>query len=54
MKGATPEQETVVAALTEIAEAAGSLEAPALVVVGDAVALAGSLAPHELLGAAAA
>jgi len=53
-KGATPEQQTVVAPLAEIAEAAGSLVTPALVVVGDVVALTGSLAPHEFLGAAAA
>lgn len=53
-KGATPEQVAVFAPLAEIAEAAASLPAPALVVVGDVVALAGRLAPHELVGAAAA
>jgi siroheme synthase len=40
--------------LSPFADAAGSLEPPALVVVGDVVALAGRLAAHELLGAAAA
>ena len=52
--GTTPEQWTVVAPLQEIAEAAASVEPPALVVVGEVVALADRLAPHELLRAAAA
>ena len=52
--GTTPEQRVVAAPLAAIAEAAGSLDPPALVVVGDVVALAGRLAAHELLGAAAA
>ena len=52
--GTTPEQRVVVAPLAAIADATGSLEPPALVIVGDVVALAGRLAAHELLGAAAA
>jgi uroporphyrin-III C-methyltransferase len=52
--GTMPKQQTVVAPLGEVADAAGSLDPPALVVVGDVVALAGRLAAHELLGAAAA
>ena len=42
--GTLPEQEHVVAPLTEIAEAAAHLESPALVVVGDVVELATPLA----------
>lgn len=52
--GTRREQRVVVAPLEEIAAAAVSLEAPALVVVGDVVALAGTLATHELLRATAA
>jgi uroporphyrinogen III methyltransferase/synthase len=52
--GTMPEQRTVVAPLAEIAGAARSLDPPALVVVGDVVALAGRLAAHDPLGAAAA
>jgi uroporphyrinogen III methyltransferase/synthase len=52
--GTTPEQWTVVAPLAEIAEAAASVDPPALVVVGDVVALADRLATHDLLRAAAA
>jgi uroporphyrinogen III methyltransferase/synthase len=52
--GTTPDQRVVVAPLAEIARAAGSLDPPALVVVGDVVALAGRLAVDELLGVAAA
>lgn len=43
-RGTTPEQETVVAPLEEISEAAASLPSPALMVVGEVVALA------EILG----
>jgi len=50
--GTMPEQRTVAAPLSEIADAAASLDPPALVVVGDVVALAGRLATHERLGAA--
>jgi len=52
--GTTAEQRTVVAPLVEIADAAGSLDAPALVVVGDVVALAGTLAAYAAVGIAAA
>lgn len=52
--GTTPEQRTVVAPLAEIARAASTLDSPALVVIGDVVALAGRLAAHEPVGAAAA
>jgi len=52
--GTLPEQRTVVAPLARIAAAAGSLEPPALVVVGDVVALADALAAYEPLGTAAA
>jgi len=45
--GTQPEQRTVVAPLAEIADAAVSFEAPALVIVGDVVGLAGRLAAHE-------
>jgi uroporphyrin-III C-methyltransferase len=41
----TPEQRVVTASLAEIAEAADGLESPALVVVGDVVALAERLRP---------
>jgi uroporphyrin-III C-methyltransferase len=52
--GTLPEQRTVVAPLGELADAAAGLEPPALVVVGEVVALAGTLALHELAGALAA
>jgi uroporphyrin-III C-methyltransferase len=52
--GTLPEQQTMMAPLAEIADAAGSLEPPALVVIGNVVALAGTLAAHELLRATAA
>jgi uroporphyrin-III C-methyltransferase len=52
--GTLPEQRTVVAPLAELADAAAGLEPPALVVVGEVVALAGTLALHELAGALAA
>jgi len=52
--GTTADQRTVVAPLIDIAAAARSLEAPALIVVGDVVALARRLAAHEPVGAAAA
>jgi uroporphyrin-III C-methyltransferase len=42
-RGTTPEQRTVVGPLREIAEAARSLQPPALVVVGGVVALSGEL-----------
>jgi uroporphyrin-III C-methyltransferase len=45
--GTTPEQQTVVAPLGEIAAAARSLEPPALVVVGEVVELARKLAARE-------
>ena len=41
-----PEQHVVSAPLAEIADAAGALDPPALVVVGDVVALARRLATH--------
>jgi siroheme synthase len=53
-RGTTPDQRVVVAPLDGIARAAASLDPPALVIVGDVVALAGRLAAHELLGVAAA
>jgi uroporphyrin-III C-methyltransferase len=52
--GTLPEQRTVIAPLRELADAAAGLEPPALVVVGEVVALAGTLALHELAGALAA
>jgi uroporphyrin-III C-methyltransferase len=52
--GTLPEQRTVIASLAAIAAAAAGLEPPALVVIGDVVALADRLAPHELLRAFAA
>ena len=48
------EQRTVTAPLGRIAAAAEGLEAPALVVIGEVVELAGRLAAHELLPAAVA
>ncbi len=50
--GTTPEQRTVVAPLSEIAGAAALLDPPALVVVGDVVALASRLEADERLAAA--
>jgi uroporphyrin-III C-methyltransferase len=44
--GTTPEQETVVGTLATIAEDAAGLESPALIVVGDVVALAEQLGPN--------
>jgi uroporphyrin-III C-methyltransferase len=52
--GTLPEQQTVIAPLAEIAEAAVGVAPPALVVVGEVVSLAGTLAPHELLDLLAA
>ena len=52
--GTLPEQQTVIAPLAEIADAAAEVGPPALVVVGEVVALAGTLAPHELLDLLAA
>jgi uroporphyrin-III C-methyltransferase len=46
-KGTTAEQEVVTASLSEVAEAAAGLEPPALVVIGDVVALAGRLSPRK-------
>jgi uroporphyrin-III C-methyltransferase len=51
--GTLPEQRVVVATLAEIAGAAASLDPPALVVVGDVVALAGRLGERAPLMAAA-
>jgi uroporphyrin-III C-methyltransferase len=51
-RGTTSEEETVVAALDAIAEAAVSLRGPALVVVGDVVALRETLT-HGSIGRAA-
>ena len=52
--GTLPEQRVVMAPLEELGVAAAGLEPPALVVVGEVVALAATLAAHELLGVAAA
>jgi uroporphyrin-III C-methyltransferase len=52
--GTTADQRVVVAPLSEIARAACAFDPPALVVIGDVVALADRLAAYELLGAAAA
>jgi len=52
--GTLPEQRTVIAPLGELADAASTLDPPALVVIGEVVALAGTLALHELAGALAA
>jgi siroheme synthase len=43
----------VIAPLGRIAAAAAGLDAPALVVIGEVVELAGRLAAHELLPSAA-
>ena len=51
--GTLPEQEVVVAPLAELAEAASGFRAPALVVVGEVVALSAALVPpRELVSAA--
>jgi uroporphyrin-III C-methyltransferase len=52
--GTLPEQRSVIAPLGELADAAAALDPPALVVVGEVVTLAGTLALHELAGALAA
>jgi len=52
--GTLREQRVVVAPLEQIAVTAALLDPPALVVIGDVVALAGTLAADELLRAAAA
>jgi uroporphyrin-III C-methyltransferase len=52
--GTTAAQRTVIAPLGEIATAARGVEAPALVVIGDVVALADRLAVDELPSAAVA
>jgi uroporphyrin-III C-methyltransferase len=52
-RGTTPEQQSVIAPLGRIAEAAAGLDAPALVIVGEVVDLADRLAAHELLPSAA-
>ena len=52
--GTRREQRVTVAPLAEIAHAAAWFDPPALVVVGDVVALAATLAPHEPVGVAAA
>jgi siroheme synthase len=51
--GTTAGQRVALALLTQIARAPRSLDPPALVVVGEVAALAGTLAADELLGAAA-
>ena len=50
-RGTLPDQEVVSAPLVELADAAECLPGPALVVVGDVVALAASLAPAAVLSA---
>jgi len=50
--GTLPDQEVVVAPLGSVAEAAGDLEPPALVVVGDVVGLSGLLVPLAAASAA--
>jgi uroporphyrin-III C-methyltransferase len=50
--GTLREQDVVIAPLAEIAEAAAAVEPPALVVVGEVVALADRLALRELLAVA--
>ena len=52
--GTLPEQRVAVAPLEDIGRAATDLDPPALVDVGDVVALAARLAAHEPLGVAAA
>jgi uroporphyrin-III C-methyltransferase len=53
-RGTTPGQRAVVAPLADIAAAAGTVDPPALVIVGNVVDLAGRLAVDELVGVAAA
>ena len=53
-RGTLPDQRVVVAPLANIGRAAAALDPPALVVVGDVVALAARLAAHEPMGIAAA
>ena len=50
-RGTLPDQEVVVATLAELPERADGLPGPALVVVGDVVSLAASLAPAAVLSA---
>ena len=50
-RGTLPDQEVVCASLAELPELAGHLPGPALVVVGEVVALARSLAPAAVLSA---
>jgi len=52
--GTLPGQRTVIAPLGEVAAAAAGIEAPALVVIGDVVAIAGVLAAPDALSSAAA
>ena len=50
-RGTLPDQEVVTALLAELADRASDLPGPALVVIGDVVALAASLAPLATLSA---
>ncbi len=50
-RGTLPDQEVVTAPLAALAERAAGLPGPALVIVGDVVALAASLAPTAVLSA---
>jgi siroheme synthase len=50
-RGTLPEQEVVTAPLAELPAAAADLPGPALVVVGEVVGLAASLAPLAALSA---
>jgi uroporphyrin-III C-methyltransferase len=50
-RGTLPDQEVVSAPLVELSDVADGLPGPALVVVGDVVALAASLAPAAVLSA---
>jgi uroporphyrin-III C-methyltransferase len=50
-RGTLPDQEVVTAPLAELPERAAELPGPALVVVGDVVSLAASLAPAAVLSA---
>ena len=50
-RGTLPDKEVVAAPLAELAERSSDLPGPALVVIGDVVALAGSLAPLATLSA---
>ena len=52
--GTTSDQRVGFAPLDGTARAPASLDPPALVIIGDVVALSGRLAAHELLGVAAA